>query len=168
MFVTGVISSTMEASNSDGPTACSAHSVADAVPPLSLVTTLSSERPPDALSSRSDLSRSDWTSSNAGPGSPATHELSADTLVIGALRGVSARVAGDTFVQHLINTLLEATELYVEAQPVVRLDEQRCARVVGALFERSQCALISRTDAARRLGERTQRVELTLPVGELH
>lgn len=76
-----------------------------------------------------------------------------------ALRNAATSVNGDTFVQHLINSLLTATELYVESMPLVYVNESRCAREVSALFQRSLCVLISRSDAARRCGERTRRVE---------
>lgn len=85
--------------------------------------------------------------------------LSEDALISGALRLVSTKVDGETFVQHLINELLRATGLYVEAQPLTWLPEARCTHVVARLFERSLCLLLGRSDAARRLGERTQRLE---------
>ena len=82
-----------------------------------------------------------------------------DAPVAAALRSASKAVNDDTFVQHLINSLLAATDLYVESMPVVSLSESRCSREVTALFQRSLCVLISRNDAARRCGERTRRVE---------
>lgn len=82
-----------------------------------------------------------------------------DAPLAAALRHAARAVNEDTFVQHLINALLAATELYVESMPVERLPETRCSREVSALFQRSLCVLISRTDAARRCGERSHRVE---------
>lgn len=91
-------------------------------------------------------------------------QRSGDPLIIGALCGASTRVDGDTFVQHLVNELLRVTELYVEAQPLLKVPEAKCAVAVTELFQRSLCVLISRTDAARVLGERTHRLEfLPLP-----
>ena len=90
--------------------------------------------------------------------------LEAATLVLDApvaasLRNAANAVNGDTFVQHLINSLLKATDLYVESMPLVSLREARCSREVSALFQRSLCVLISRSDAARCCGERSHRVE---------
>ncbi len=82
-----------------------------------------------------------------------------DAPMASALRSAANAVNGDTFVQHLINSMLTATDLYVESMPVVSLREARCSREVSALFQRSLCVLISRNDAARRCGERTRRVE---------
>lgn len=82
-----------------------------------------------------------------------------DAPVSTALRSAAKAVNDDTFVQHLINSLLKATDLYVESMPVQYLNETRCRREVTALFQRSLCVLLSRTDAARRCGERSRRVE---------
>ncbi len=82
-----------------------------------------------------------------------------DALLLAALGNAAQQVDGDTFVGHLINTLLGATGLYVESMPVASLDEAKCTREVSALFTRSLCVLLSRTDAARRVGGRSQRVE---------
>lgn len=82
-----------------------------------------------------------------------------DAPLASALRSAAKAVNDDTFVQHLINSLLAATDLYVESMPLQSLSEGRCAREVTALFQRSLCVLISRTDAARRCGERSHRVE---------
>ena len=82
-----------------------------------------------------------------------------DAPLATALRSAAKNVDEDTFVQHLINSILKATDLYVESMPVEYLREARCSREVTALFQRSLCVLISRTDAARRCGERTHRVE---------
>ena len=82
-----------------------------------------------------------------------------DAPLCQALRNAANSVNDDTFVQHLINSLLAATDLYVESMPVESLSESRCSREVKALFQRSLCVLISRTDAARRCGERSHRVE---------
>jgi hypothetical protein len=89
-------------------------------------------------------------------------EASATVMDVGltsALCSAAKAVDDDTFVQHLINSLLKATDLYVESMPVESLREARCAREVTALFQRSLCVLISRSDSARRCGERTRRVE---------
>lgn len=82
-----------------------------------------------------------------------------DAPLAEALHHAARAVNDDAFVQHLINTLLAATELYVEAQAVERLDERRCTREVSALFQRSLCVLVSRADAARVCGERPRRLE---------
>jgi hypothetical protein len=82
-----------------------------------------------------------------------------DAPLATALRTAAKAVNDDTFVQHLINSLLTATGLYVESMPVQQLSEARCAREVTALFQRSLCVLLSRTDAARRCGERSRRME---------
>lgn len=82
-----------------------------------------------------------------------------DASLSHALRNAARSVNDETFVQHLINALLGATGLYVESMPVERLSEARCTREVTALFQRSLCVLISRTDAARRMGERRHRVD---------
>lgn len=76
-----------------------------------------------------------------------------------ALRNAAKAVNEDTFVQHLINALLKATDLYVESMLVESLRESKCAREVTELFKRSLCVILSRNDAARRCGERTHRVE---------
>ncbi len=82
-----------------------------------------------------------------------------DAPVAAALRKAATAVNDDTFVQHLINALLKATDLYVESMPVESLRESRCTREVSALFQRSLCVLISRSEAARCCGERSHRVE---------
>lgn len=82
-----------------------------------------------------------------------------DAAVATALRNAARAVNEDTFVQHLINAMLKATDLYVESMPLESVRESRCTREVTALFQRSLCVLISRTDSARRCGERTRRVE---------
>lgn len=82
-----------------------------------------------------------------------------DAALMSSLRTASNNVDGDTFVQHLINTLLASTSLYVESMAVEHLAEARCTRDLTALFTRSLCVLISRSDAARRTGERSHRVE---------
>lgn len=82
-----------------------------------------------------------------------------DAPVASALRSAAKAVNDDTFVQHLINSLLTATGLYVESMPVQFLSETRCTREVTALFHRSLCVLLSRSDAARLCGERSRRVE---------
>ena len=82
-----------------------------------------------------------------------------DAPVTTALRSAANAVNDDTFVQHLINSLLTATDLYVESMPVQSLNERRCTREVTTLFQRSLCVLLTRTDAARRCGERSRRVE---------
>lgn len=82
-----------------------------------------------------------------------------DAPLCEALHHAARAVNDDAFVQHLINTLLAATELYVESQAVERLDERRCTREVTALFQRSLCVIVSRADAGRVCGERTRRLE---------
>ncbi|MFO0595048.1 MAG: hypothetical protein U0228_07080 [Myxococcaceae bacterium] len=89
--------------------------------------------------------------------------LSQDAVMRGALELASRRVDEDTFVQHLINALLEATGIYVESMLVERLDEAKCERAVSALFQRSLCTLVGRSDAARRLGQRPSRLEFIVP-----
>ncbi|MBL8915081.1 MAG: hypothetical protein JNM17_30535 [Archangium sp.] len=90
--------------------------------------------------------------------------LSQDVLIRTALEQAARRVDDDTFVQHLINTLLEVTGVYVEAMPVERLHESKCTRALSDLFTRALCLLISRHDGARRLGERTAAMEFAGPV----
>ncbi len=82
-----------------------------------------------------------------------------DAPMAGALRFAAHGVKGDTFVQHLINSLLSATEIYVESMPLEAVNEAGCTRAVTELFTRSLCVLVSRTDAGRRCGERSRRVE---------
>lgn len=82
-----------------------------------------------------------------------------DGLLHAALRTVASNVEGETFVQHLINTTLEASAVYVESMPVEVIDEGRCTQALTVLMHRSLCALISRTDGARCMGERSHRVE---------
>lgn len=82
-----------------------------------------------------------------------------DAPMAGALRFAAHGVNGDTFVQHLINSLLGATGLYVESMPLERVNETGCTREVSKLFTRSLCVLVSRNDAIRRCGERSRRVE---------
>lgn len=82
-----------------------------------------------------------------------------DAAMLGALRAASNNVNGDTFVQHLINTLLQATERYVEPQLIDSIDERRCTQALTALFSKSLCVLLTRSDAARKLGSRTRRLE---------
>ncbi len=82
-----------------------------------------------------------------------------DAPVGTALRSMAKSVNDDTFVQHLINALLKATDLYVESMIVESLSEAKCTREVSELFKRSLCVILSRNDAARRCGERTHRVE---------
>lgn len=89
--------------------------------------------------------------------------LSQDSLIRTALVQAAGRVDDDTFVQHLINTLLEANEVYVEALPVEQLRETRSARALAELFNRALCLLISRHDGARRLGERAVAMEFSVP-----
>lgn len=90
--------------------------------------------------------------------------LSQDVLIRTALEQAARRVDDDTFVQHLINTLLEVTGVYVEAMPVERLPEAKCTRALSELFTRALCMLISRHDGARRLGERSVAIEFAGPV----
>jgi hypothetical protein len=85
--------------------------------------------------------------------------LSQDLSMRMALERASRRVDDDTFVQHLINTLLESTSLYTESMPLEVIPEARCARDVAALFTRALSTLISPNDRARRLGERTTAME---------
>lgn len=82
-----------------------------------------------------------------------------DVALRQALLGAARAVDDDAFVGHLINALLQATGLYTEAQVVERLEARKCARAVTELFQRSLCVLVSRGDAGRVYGERTQRVE---------
>lgn len=82
-----------------------------------------------------------------------------DAAMLGALRAASNNVDGDTFVQHLINTLLGATDCYVESQLISTIDEARCTGALTALFSKSLCVVLTRSDAARKLGSRTRRLE---------
>lgn len=86
-------------------------------------------------------------------------QLVMDAPMSGALRYAARGVNGDTFVQHLINSLLAATELYVESMPLQSVSESACTRAVSELFTRSLCVLVTRNDAIRRCGQRAQRVE---------
>jgi hypothetical protein len=76
-----------------------------------------------------------------------------------ALAQAARRVDDDTFVQHLINALLEANRAYVEANPVDHIAEGRSTRALTQLLARALSSLISRHDGARRLGERTPALE---------
>ena len=82
-----------------------------------------------------------------------------DAPIAQALHVAAKAVDDEAFVGHLINSLLQATELYTEAQAVERLSEARCTRAVTELFQRSLCVLVSRGDAGRVCGERPRRVE---------
>ncbi len=88
----------------------------------------------------------------------------ADVPVRTALRRAAGQVTGDTFVQHLINTLLEAHGAYSEAVVVKGVARVASAKALTALFERSLCVLVTRADAGRRCGERSRRLEfIALP-----
>lgn len=70
-----------------------------------------------------------------------------------SLGAVARRLNEDTFVQHLVNAVLEACELYTEAQPLEpRLGTlRRVEAAVTALLERSLCVLLPRSDAGRMI-----------------
>ncbi len=81
-----------------------------------------------------------------------------------ALRRAASLVKHETFVQHLINTLLEASGAYSEVMVVRSVRERVCREAVTELFLRSMCVLVSRADASRRSGQRARRMEfLALP-----
>lgn len=68
-----------------------------------------------------------------------------------SLASVVQRLDDDTFAQHLVNAVLQATDLYTEAQVfepgVVAL--RRIEDAVVVLLERSLCVLLTRNEAAR-------------------
>lgn len=87
-----------------------------------------------------------------------------DVPMAHALRRAASLVKHDTFVQHLINTLLEASGAYSEVMVVRSIQQRVCREALTALFLRSMCTLLSRADASRRTGQRAQRMEfLALP-----
>lgn len=68
-----------------------------------------------------------------------------------AVASAVQRLEDDTFSQHLVNAVLEATGLYTEAQPFERgvVALRRVEDAVTALLERSLCVLLTRNEAAR-------------------
>lgn len=87
---------------------------------------------------------------------------SADLSMRVALEQAARRVNQDTFVQHLINTSLEATGLYTESQVLEVVDEGRIARAVEGLFQRALCSLLTPNDKVRRLGQRSAAMEFSV------
>ena len=85
--------------------------------------------------------------------------LSQDVTLRMALERAARKVDDDTFVQHLINAILEATGVYTESMPLDRLDEGACEASVSKLFTRALSLLVSRHDGARRLGQRSTAIE---------
>lgn len=73
------------------------------------------------------------------------------------LHALAHALAGDTFVQHLINTCLEATLLYTESMPLEpdAIDTERLAAAVAALLSRSLPAALSRAQLAQTTTRRT-------------
>lgn len=67
------------------------------------------------------------------------------------LERLAHALAGDTFVQHLINTCLEATGVYTESHPLERaaVDIERLARAVTELLSRSLVAMLSRAELSQ-------------------
>lgn len=63
---------------------------------------------------------------------------------------VAARLDDDTFIQHLVNATLEATDLYSEALPFEprRRSLKRLEAAVGDVLLRSLCVLLTRSEAA--------------------
>ena len=88
-----------------------------------------------------------------------TSEQVHDAGLTGALAALSHALNGDTFVQHLVNTVLQATNLYTETQVLARYDEGRVEAAVEQLLRRSLCLVLNRSDAARRISERARRLE---------
>lgn len=87
-----------------------------------------------------------------------------DVAMAHALRRAASLVKHDTFVQHLINTLLETMGAYSEVMVVRAVQQRACRDAVTELFVRSMCVLVSRADASRRTGQRARRMEfLALP-----
>jgi hypothetical protein len=67
------------------------------------------------------------------------------------LEHVACAFADDTFVQHLINTSLEAAGVYTESMPLEAgaVDEARLARAVAELLVRSLPAILSRAQLSQ-------------------
>jgi hypothetical protein len=67
------------------------------------------------------------------------------------LERLAEALAGDTFVQHLINTCLETTGVYTESHALERdaVDVERLARAVTELLCRSLPAVLSRAELAQ-------------------
>lgn len=87
-----------------------------------------------------------------------------DVPMAHALRRAASLVKHDTFVQHLINTMLEASGAYSEVMVVRTIQQRVCREALTELFLRSMCVLVSRADAGRRTGQRARRMEfLALP-----
>lgn len=63
---------------------------------------------------------------------------------------VAARLDDDTFIQHLVNAVLAATDLYSEALPFEprRKTLRRVEAAVSDVFLRSLCVLLTRSEAA--------------------
>lgn len=85
--------------------------------------------------------------------------------VVQALRALRGRIAGDTFVQHLINTSLEALGLYTESMTLERrdVDEARLVRAVTELLSRSLPAALSATRPVQRPAHRGRGPGAPLP-----
>jgi hypothetical protein len=73
------------------------------------------------------------------------------------LEAFAEALSGDTFVQHLVNTCLEATQLYTESMPLEpeALDVDALAAAVAALLSRSLGAVLSRAELAQTTARRT-------------
>lgn len=72
---------------------------------------------------------------------------------------------GDTFVQHLINTCLEATGVYTESMPLEpdAVDAARLTAAVTELLSRSLTAVLSRAELSQAVGGRTWSGGVQLP-----
>lgn len=73
------------------------------------------------------------------------------------LHVLAEALAGDTFVQHLINTCLEATHVYTESMPLEpdAVDAEKLAAAVASLLSRSLSAVLSRAELAQTSVSRT-------------
>lgn len=73
------------------------------------------------------------------------------------LHVLAEALAGDTFVQHLINTCLEATGVYTESMPLEpdAVDVEKLSAAVSTLLSRSLSAVLSRAELAQTNARRT-------------
>lgn len=83
----------------------------------------------------------------------------------GRLEALARALGDDTFVQHLINTCLEATHVYTESMPLDAhaVDDAALARAVTELLSRSLPAVLSRAELNQSVGGRDFR-GVQLPV----
>ncbi len=81
-----------------------------------------------------------------------------------ALRRAAGQARQDTFVQHLINTLVQTHQAYSEAMVLKQPQYDASQKALTELLLKSLCVLLARTDARRHTAERPRRIEfIALP-----